>query len=137
MPGVTYTRNADGTLTQQTDGGYKALVIDPDGSFEREMSAPQGLADVYPPQPSVPKPDPFAGMSPEARAAIAGPDTNSQTANPTPQPIVPDAVPTVAPLPGAGSTPKATLVPSQPAAPAMATKSETSMQQGGSTTGLS
>jgi hypothetical protein len=131
-----YTRNDDGTLTQETDGGYRALVIDPDGSFEREMSgqAPPGAAEWAASQPH--KPANVAPLnqvlSPEDKSALAQPSTVGPTAT-----IVErkeSAAPSVAPL--APQAPMAGAPEVVNIAPSSATKSVTDTSSGGSTSGL-
>jgi hypothetical protein len=135
-----YTRNEDGTLTQETEGGYKALVIDPDGSFEREMSgqAPPGAAEwaaSQPHQSSVPNPY-QPQLSPENKAALAQPPVVGPTASPVIQPDKPFTTPQVAPLAASGGgAPRATLVDDAPAG-GMATASKTDSSTSVTTEGL-
>lgn len=131
----TYTRNDDGTLTQTTDGGYSALVIDPDGSFEREMNqgaqAAAFLKDNPPPPPSVSAPYQPAVSAADA-SALAQPSTVGPSAT-----IVErkeSAPPTVAPM--AAAAPMAPGPEVINIAPSSATKTDTNTSSGGSTTGL-
>jgi hypothetical protein len=132
-----YTRNDDGTLTQETEGGYRALIIDPDGSFEREMSGGAQAAAEYvaanpPPAPviSAPAAPTAAQLSAFNQPSVVGP-----TANPVIHPDKPAPVAPMAPLPSS-SAPRATLVDSPPAAGGMATASRTETSTATTSEGL-
>lgn len=132
-----YTRNDDGTLTQETDGGYKALIIDPDGSFEREMSgAPTGVGDYLKANPA-PAPSVSAPSAPTASQlqAFNQPSVVGPTSNPVIVPDKPVTAPAVAPL-QQSSYPRATLVDSPPAGGGMATASKTDSSTSVTTEGL-
>lgn len=133
-----YTRNDDGTLTQETDGGYRALVIDPDGSFEREMSgAPAGAADYLKANPA-PAPNVSAPAAPTAAQleAFNQPSVVGPTANPVIQQDKPAPVADLAPLPSSGGSNRATLVDTPTAAGGMASASRTESSTATTTEGL-
>lgn len=133
--GVKYKRNDDGTLTQESDGGYKALVIDPDGSFEREMQPPnpEAYAAIAPdiPRPSGGK---ISDVSPTDAAALAQPSSVGPTASIVERPDQPSAAPQVAPLAPQAAAPAPQMV-TLPGAPGQ-TKTESNTSSGGSTSGL-
>lgn len=140
-----YKRNEDGTSTLTTDTGHQVHLIDPDGSFEREMAppAPDAYAAIAPQQaaPDVPEnlgaQHAAATMTPEAVAALNQPSSVGPTANPTVLPDQPQAQPTVAPLgaPG-GAGPRATLSDAPAGGNATEVKTNVSDQRSTSTSGM-
>jgi hypothetical protein len=134
-----YTRHADGYSTIEHEGGPTVHLIDPDGSFEREMQppSPEAYAAVAPPQSPAPVQNSLAGVSTDDAAALAQPSTVGPMNNPTVLPDQPKAPVTVPPIAPAGQ-PRATLIDQPGGGPAMATKSETQTtnQHSTSTSGM-